>query len=276
MGSAPFSARRHARQIESVEPPQRARRERVGEVRARARGAAEIRHHCIHCAGAARKSCGAASARSMPVVIGSREQPDQAHVVVQRQPRHADGRSRDRGRGASTIASRFAVTQRCGSITPRGSDVEPLVYCRIASAFGIVGRPCVRAGRVPRRPSSASSSTIGGSPGAGSRNSASCASTTTSARRTRGCEPGSGRRTPRSTPSRIGSGSITVAAPHNHVAWIAVTSGRVVGPRIATCVPGATPRAWRAAAMRARVVVELGPRHPLLGSGRHRPPTRGR
>ena len=32
-------------------------------------------HHCIHCAGPARKSCGAASARSMPVVIGMVRRP---------------------------------------------------------------------------------------------------------------------------------------------------------------------------------------------------------
>ena len=42
---------------------------------------------------------------------------------------------------------------------------------------------------------------------------------------------------------------MTVAAPHNHVAWIAVTSGRVVGPRIATCEPGPTPRTCNAAAI---------------------------
>ena len=62
-------------------------------------------------------------------------------------------------------------------------------------------------------------------------------------------------------PSRIGSGSITVAAPHSHVAWIAVTSGRVVGPRIATWAPGATPARLERGGHRAGVVVELAPRH---------------
>ena len=63
--------------------------------------------------------------------------------------------------------------------------------------------------------------------------------------------------------SRIGSGNITAAAPASHVASIAVTSGRVVGPRIATCVPGPTPCAWRPAAIAQCVVVEPGPRHAL-------------
>ena len=49
-------------------------------------------------------------------------------------------------------------------------------------------------------------------------------------------------------PSRIGSGSTTSVAPHSHTAWMAVTSGRVVGPSRATWPPAPTPRPWSAAA----------------------------
>src|SRR5690606_12187364 len=48
--------------------------------------------------------------------------------------------------------------------------------------------------------------------------------------------------------SRIGSGSTTTVAPASQVAWMAVTSSRVVGDSRATWSPGRTPRAWRAAA----------------------------
>lgn len=49
-------------------------------------------------------------------------------------------------------------------------------------------------------------------------------------------------------PIRMGSGSITTQAPHSHVAWIAVTSDRVVGPRMATWWPGPMPFACMPAA----------------------------
>ena len=76
-------------------------------------------------------------------------------------------------------------------------------------------------------------------------------------------------------PSRIGSGSITVAAPQSHVAWIAVTSGRVVGPRIADVCAGADAAGLERGGHGAGVVVELAPRH-LVSAVRRRPrPTRG-
>ena len=50
-------------------------------------------------------------------------------------------------------------------------------------------------------------------------------------------------------PSRIGSGSIATVAPVSHVAWIAVTSARDVGPSSPTVTPGPAPRAWSAAAI---------------------------
>ncbi len=48
--------------------------------------------------------------------------------------------------------------------------------------------------------------------------------------------------------SRMGSGSTTTVAPVSQIAWIAVASGREVGPRSATWSPGPTPFAWRLAA----------------------------
>ncbi len=48
--------------------------------------------------------------------------------------------------------------------------------------------------------------------------------------------------------NRIGSGRTTTVAPASQMAWMAVTSGREVGPSRATCEPGPTPNAWRLAA----------------------------
>jgi hypothetical protein len=50
-------------------------------------------------------------------------------------------------------------------------------------------------------------------------------------------------------PMRIGSGRTTTVAPASHVASMAVTSARDVGPAMATWSPGASPLAWRRAAM---------------------------
>ena len=102
----------------------------------------------------------------------------------------------------------------------------------------VLGRALVAAGRA----ASSSSSTIGGSPGCGSRNSLSCAPITTT------CAPAwtMSRRVWATKSSidasRIGRGSTTTVAPASHVAWIAVTNGRVVAPSNATWLPGPTPR----------------------------------
>ena len=92
IGSAPLSARRDRPEVDAVEPRlQGPGREHVGrswvpqvivpgEV-----GSVQ----CIQLPGPARKSWGDAMARSKPVVIGVIQQPDEPHVVVEREPRHA-------------------------------------------------------------------------------------------------------------------------------------------------------------------------------------------
>ena len=79
------------------------------------------------------------------------QEPDQAHVVVEREPRHRAVGVGDPRRPA-TIASMLATTQRSGSITPFGSAVDPLVNCRIGQTVGIVGRRVQLAGARRARP----------------------------------------------------------------------------------------------------------------------------
>ena len=120
-GSAPLSASRHRREIEAGRAgAARGPRARTRSSGRRSRCAPKSEHHCIHCTGAARKSCGAASARSMPVVIGIVSSP--ISPMSWYSGSH-DTPAVDAGleAGRLTIASAFAVTQRCGRITPRGS-----------------------------------------------------------------------------------------------------------------------------------------------------------
>src|SRR5215212_9513875 len=49
-------------------------------------------------------------------------------------------------------------------------------------------------------------------------------------------------------PIRIGKGSTMAAAPASQQPWMVVTRARLVGPSMATWLPGTMPRAWRAAA----------------------------
>ena len=56
--------------------------------------------------------------------------------------------------------------------------------------------------------------------------------------------------------SRIGRGSTTTVAPASHVAWIAVTNGRVVGPSRATWLPGPIAPGLQGGGHAAGVVVE--------------------
>ena len=72
---------------------------------------------------------------------------------------------------ASQQASTFAVSTRSGIITPFGSLVDPLVYCRMTSRSGSgAGHLEAVAARARRaRPgSTAPIGSIGGSPGAAS------------------------------------------------------------------------------------------------------------
>ena len=148
---------------------------------------------------------------------------------------------------ASVMASRFEHSTRSGSITPFGSDVEPLVNCRIASRSSSSGGWVYGWPEAARR---SSSCTVVGSEGCASRNGASCGSMTRRSvspcmMRPRVCDTNSS-----SEPMRIGSGRTMTVAPASHTAWMVVTRSRVVGPRIATWSPMPTPCAWSVAATR--------------------------
>ena len=143
------------------------------------------------------------------------------------------------------MPSRLAHTARSGSITPFGSAVEPLVNCRIASRSGS------SAGRTQAAGSPAASSpicSIGGSSGSGVTNGASSGSTITILASAWWMRCRVWATNSSIDPSRIGSGSTTRVAPVSHVAWMADTSGRVVGDSSATWSPGPIPRACSAAA----------------------------
>ena len=146
------------------------------------------------------------------------------------------------------MASRLAQTAVWGSITPLGSDVDPLVNWRMASADGSSLGASQAQGSLAS-PVSSPRSTTGGSPGSGWRKPASIGSATSSvvsAARIRV------RVAPTKSSSeliRIGNGSTTAVAPASHTAWMAVTRGRDVGPRRPTWAPGPTPRRARATAI---------------------------
>ena len=237
----------------SVEAAHRACRERVREVRSAGDRAAEVRHpaHPVARRGeeVLRRGEGEVEAREHR----RHEQPDEPHVVVQRQPRHADvlvARARRPRRSRRCSAAR----QRCGSITPLGSAVDPLVNWRIPSASGSSG------GRSHRAASPRSSSRQHDRAGRRARR--------------RGRARGRGRRAtsarvgvldaPRASarvnssiePSRIGNGRHTSVPPASHVAWIAVTSGRDVGPRMRDVVAGPDAARLERGGHGAGVVVE--------------------
>ena len=92
--------------------------------------------HCIQLPGWARKSCGAACTSVAPRRHRDRQAADEAHVVVQRQPRDEDLVARARCRRPRSRRRRWPMSTRSGIITPFGSLVEPLVYCRITSRSG--------------------------------------------------------------------------------------------------------------------------------------------
>ena len=114
--------------------------------------------------------------------------------------------------------------QRCGSITPFGSAVDPLVNCRMASASGssagrsyaVGGRAAEVVERHDRRVAGLRVDELGAARGRRSRAPASAL-----AIRRRVCSTNSS-----IEPSRIGSGRATTAPPVSHIAWIAVTYGR--------------------------------------------------
>ena len=203
------------RQVEAVGAAQGAGRERVREVRPRGRRSRRNREiHWTQRAGDAMKSCGDASTRSMPLHERQREQTDQAHVVVQRQPRHRDvvvGEVQRRGR------RRRGSPAPCGAAASRpwGPTVEPDVNCSTASESGSMRGTSNASGRYGRRLRRTA-------PHQHDRR-----ITRRRARRTppgrrrsqgdrcrrRGCACGSGVTNSSTEPSRIGSGSTITVAP---------------------------------------------------------------
>jgi len=132
---------------------------------------------------------------------------------------------------------------RCGSITPLGRAVDPLVNCSTARLSGST------VGSAKDAVPSSWRTTKGGSPATGSTNGASSASRTSrsaSALRTRVrvWDTNSSMED-----MRIGNGSTTAVAPASHVAWMAVTRARLVGASRATWAPTPMPRLCRAPAM---------------------------
>ena len=87
--------------------------------------------HSIHRAGEARKSWGAPSTRSVPVIMGSVSRPTRPMSWYSGNHETTTSVSGSR-RAAVAAASRLARIVRLGSITPLGSVVEPLVNWTMA------------------------------------------------------------------------------------------------------------------------------------------------
>ena len=112
-----------------------------------------------------------------------------------------------------------------------GSLVEPLVNWRITRRSGSSsGR--TQAAASP--PASSANGTIGGSPGSGATKGASSGSTTHSRASALRMRWRVWATNSSIEDRRIGSGNTTMVAPASHVAWMAVTSSRVVGDSSAT------------------------------------------
>ncbi len=90
--------------------------------------------HSIQWPGWAMKSCGAACTSSTPFVIGSARNP--TRPMSWYSGSHDTITSSDVIEPAWQHASMLADSTRSGIITPFGSLVEPLVYCRITSRSG--------------------------------------------------------------------------------------------------------------------------------------------
>ena len=238
------------REVEARRVAQGPGRQHVGEVRAGGGGAA-VGREPLHPADRRRQEV-LRRAQHQPAAVGGAQHVDahQAHVVVQRQPRHEDV-------DVGVVAGHRAVGVEVGA---DGVVREHDALRGGGAAGGELQRRRARPGRRPGRSksfavgrpgprASSTSDTIGGSPGCGSMKGARSGSITSN-------EMSAARSRVRvwlanssMEPSRIGSGSTTSVAPVSQTASRTVTSGRVVGPRTATWAPGATPRDWRAAAI---------------------------
>ena len=201
--------------------------------------------------------------------------------MVQRQPRHHHVVVRVELGGHGAWRRGWRRATRCGSITPFGSLVEPLVNCRMASAVRVVAPAFERiAARDAGRPgSTVLIDSVGGSPSAGSMNGASwwsISSSLASAWRMRARvwdDELLDRAHPHRQRQHHDGGAGQPAAACTIVTSGAGWSGRG-WPRGRR---GSSPCAWSAAADRPGVVVELGPRdrRPRRRRASPRPRRRG-
>ena len=195
------------------------------------------------------KSCGAPSTRACRWLIGRVSRPTR--------PMSWYSGSHDTSTSSSgssdvawAMASRLAPTVRCGSITPFGSDGRPAGELQDRQPVGVVG------GTLPRVGAGAARARLHGVQldhrrVAGSRLDERGQVGVDEHQRDVGvgdAHAGLVRRTPRSTTAASAAAARRRSPPLSQIAWMAVTSGRVVGPRRATWSPGPTPSAWRLAA----------------------------
>ena len=209
-----------------LHPPQRPGGEHPGEVRAGGGGAAVGRDPLHPVRRAWRGSPAARPARARaPVVIGMARKPTRpmswysgSHDTITS--------SSARSRRPRTMRRGWRARTRSGIITPFGSLVEPLVYCRIDEPLGVVRRDLAvarRAGPLAAGQRSRPASTIGGSPGdrlVERRRAAASISTSLASpwrMRARVC-----RRTPRASPSASAAAAPCGAAPASQQPWMAV------------------------------------------------------
>ena len=177
--------------------------------------------------GWARKSCGAAARGRARSVIGM------ASIPTRPMSWYSGSHDTITSSSASIPAARrwrrgWRPRTRSGIITPLGSDVDPLVYCRIDSRSGSgVGE--LEARRRPGCPApgctDAERRRWAGRPATGLVEGGQLRRRSAGAwRRRGGSGHGSARRTPRCEPIRMGSGSTIDAAPASQHPWMAVTS----------------------------------------------------
>ena len=193
------------------------------------------------------------------------EQPDEAHVVVERQPRHDDLVVGDlRGRpGAVQVVTDRAVREH--HALGLGGRARGELQHR--ERVGIARRTLVVVERRRRRARTARRGvTKGGSPGAGSMKAARSGSMTTTLVSERRIRARVWAMNWSSAPIRMGSGIVTSAAPVSQVAWMVVTSCGWWGRAGRRGRPGRTPRACRPAAHAAGLAWSCVPADVLVSS----------
>ncbi len=191
---------------------------------------------------------GPPSTRSTPKRHRHAEQPDEAHVVVQREPRHDHVVLGQPGGGDDgvEVGAEHAVGQHhalrlAGRAAGVLQDDQALrIGRRQLEGIGRTATGARLHGGERARPA--------GHPARARRTGRAGRRSGAGRRRRGGSGPGSIARTPRWTPSASAAAAPWTRRRRASTAWMVVTRARVVGPRMATWSPGATPRACSAAA----------------------------